>query len=79
MHPFRLFPQMQIRDIYIMGTASVMMFIADMLAEQGKWERIKEKTPFIIRDLIYIFMFFSLILFADTGIDITRNFIYANF
>ncbi len=79
MHPLRLFPQMQIRDIYIMGTASVMMLIADMLAEQGKWEQIKEKTPFLIRDLIYIFMFFSLILFADAGSDITRNFIYANF
>ena len=70
---------MRIRDIYSTAAASGMMFIADILAEQGKWEQIKEKTPAIIKDLIYIFMFFSLILFADAGYDITRNFIYANF
>lgn len=78
-HPLKLFLQLRTQDIFIMITASIMMLIVDILAEQGRWEQIKEKTPVIIRDLIYIFIIFSLILFADAGSDITRNFIYANF
>ena len=79
LHPLQLFPKMQPQDVYIALAAAVMMFIVDVLSEKGKWEETKEKTPFIIRNLIYVVMIYVLILFAGTGKDIAANFIYANF
>ncbi len=79
LHPLQLFPKMEPKDIYIALAAAVMMLIVDILCEKGKWEQAKEKTPFIVRNLIYVFMIYVLILFAGTGEDIAANFIYQNF
>ena len=79
LHPMQLFPKMQSREVYVVLIAFIMMTATEILSEKGKWEITKEKTPFVIRNLIYVFMIYSLILFAGTGTDITANFIYANF
>ena len=77
--PMKFFPQLQPRDVWIVAVGVIMMLAVDVMAEKGMWERIKEKTPFPVRDLVYIFMIFAIILFAGTGTDISANFIYANF
>lgn len=79
LHPLQLFPQMRPQDIYIALAGTLMMILVDVLCENGKWETVKAKTPFPVRDLIYVLMIFALILFAGTGEDIAKNFIYANF
>ena len=79
LHPLQLFPQMRAQDVYAALIGTVMMILVDLLCEKGKWENAKEKTPFFIRDLIYVILIFIIILFAGTGEDIARNFIYANF
>ncbi|MBQ6509736.1 MAG: MBOAT family protein [Flexilinea sp.] len=79
LHPLQLFPQMRSQDIYIMLIGTAMMFLVDILCENGKWEKAKEKTPFVIRSLIYVIMIYIIILFAGTGKDIAKGFIYANF
>ena len=77
--PMKFFPQLQPRDVWIVAVGVIMMLAVDVMAEKGMWKRIKEKTPFPVRDLVYIFMIFAIILFAGTGTDISANFIYANF
>ena len=57
----------------------IMLTVTDILCDLGKWESVKKKTPFPIRDLIYILMIFAIILFAGSGKNIAENFIYANF
>ena len=79
LHPLQLFPQMRPQDVYIVLVGAAMMLFVDILCEKGKWEKTKEKTPFIIRDLIYVILIYIIILFAGTGEDIAKNFIYANF
>ena len=79
LHPLTLFPTMQKQDIYIALIACIMFFITDILEEKGKWISIKGKTPFVISALIYIFIIYSIILFAGKSDNITANFIYANF
>lgn len=77
--PVRLFPEMRVQDILVMALGVLMMAFVDVLAEKGKWERVKEKTPFFARNLIYVILIYMLILFAGTGEDIAKNFMYANF
>ena len=78
-HPLDLFPKMRSQDIAIALIGTLMLLIVDILSESGKWDTLKIKTPFPIRDLVYVFMIFAIILFAGTGGDIAANFIYANF
>ena len=77
--PVRLFPKMRTQDILVMALGVVMMAFVDILAEKGRWESVKEKTPFLVRNLIYVILIYMLILFAGTGEDIAKNFMYANF
>ena len=77
--PLQLFPQMRTQDIIITLIGTAMLIFVDILCEKGKWETVKEKTPFIVRDLIYVILIYIIILFAGTGEDIAKNFIYANF
>ena len=79
LYPLELFPKMQQKDVYVATIGLSLMFIVDILSETKKWETVKTKTPFTIRNLIYVFMIFLLILFSGTEGDITSNFIYANF
>ena len=77
--PLQLFPKMRSQDVFIVLIAVVMMTVTDILSEKGKWPAAKERTPFFIRDLIYVMMIYVLILFAGNGADIAANFMYANF
>ena len=77
--PMAFFPKMRVQDVLIVLTGVIMMTVTDLLSENGKWEHTKEKTPFVLRNLVYVFIIFAMILFAGTGGDITANFIYANF
>ncbi len=77
--PILLFPKMRSQDVIIVLTAVLMMTVTDILSEKGTWESTKEKTPFFVRDILYVFMIYVLILFAGNGTDIAANFIYANF
>ena len=77
--PVRLFPEMRPQDILIALLGVLMMAFVDILAEKGKWECVKEKTPFLVRNLVYVILIYILILFAGTGEDIAKNFMYANF
>lgn len=79
LHPLALFPNMRPQDVVIVLIGVVMMAVVDILSEKGIWGSVKEKTPFLIRNCVYVLIIFMLILFAGTGSDITANFIYANF
>ena len=74
-----LFPGMKEENVYIVLASVVILLIVDILSEKGKWTLLKEKMPFPIRDLAYVLLIASLILFAGNGEDIAKNFIYANF
>ncbi len=77
--PLELLPKLRTQDAFIILAGVVMLTVVDVLCDQGKWESVKEKTPFPIRDLIYTLMIFMIILFAGSGENIAANFIYANF
>ena len=77
--PLELLPKMRIQDFFVVLTGVIMLIIVDILCDQGKWENVKNKTPFPIRNLIYVLMIFAIILFAGSGGNIAANFIYANF
>ena len=79
LHPLELFPQMRPQDVYVVLAGTLMMLLVDLLCESGKWETVKAKTPFPVRDLVYVILIYMIILFAGTGQDIAMNFIYANF
>ena len=79
LHPLDLFPKMRSQDVVIALIGTLMLLIVDILSETENWESLKIKAPFPIRDLVYVFMIFAIILFAGTGGDIAANFIYANF
>lgn len=77
--PLLLFPGMSTGDVGIALTGIALIFIVDLLCENGKWETLKQRTPIPVRSLAYAFLIFALILFAGTAGDITANFIYTNF
>ena len=76
---FDFFPCLAPQFVVIVLTAFLSMACIDFLSEIGKWNSIKEHTPFVIRDFIYVILIISLILFAGNGENIAKNFIYANF
>lgn len=76
---FSLFPGMKTQLVCVTVTAAVIMLLTDLLADLGRWDTVKERTPFPVRNLIYVLIIVSLVLFAGSGEDVARGFIYANF
>ena len=79
LHPMDLFPKMSSNEIVIALIGTLMLLIVDILVAAGKWDSVRLKTPFPVRDLVYIFMIFAIVLFAGSGGNITANFIYAHY
>ena len=77
--PMCLFPQMRVHDVFIVLAAVIVMTAADILSEKGKWDHTVTKTNFLIRNAVYVLMIVSLILFAGSGEDIAKGFMYANY
>ncbi len=57
----------------------VLMFLVDLLKENDKWEPVKEKTPFFLRNAAYVVLIGVIILVAGGNNDIIGGFMYANF
>lgn len=76
---FDFFPNLEPRFVIVTLIAFLFVLCTDILSEIGKWNAVKEHTPFFVRDFVYVFLIISLILFAGTGENIAKNFIYANF
>lgn len=55
------------------------MFVIDILKEMGKWEKVKNKCPMLLKNLIYTVLILSIILFAGESNDLIGRFMYANF
>lgn len=77
--PRSWFVGMSGHDIAICGLGVLMMFLVDILNEKGKWASVKAKTPFAVRNLIYVILIYSLILFAGGDNDLIGGFMYAQF
>ncbi len=61
----------------LIGTIAVI--VVDLLCEAGCWEAAKKKTPFLVRNILYVAMFFSLVLLAGGDSTLVGNFLYAQF
>ncbi len=79
LQPYLLFPGTEKRFIPIILAAFLMMCAVDILCELGKWGSVKNKTHFLVRNAVYVILIVTMILFAGSGKDIAKDFIYANF
>ena len=76
---YSLFPGLDENMVWVAAVAVLLMLIIDILSETGKWGPIKEYTPFLVKDLVFVLLIVSLILFGGNGEDVAKGFIYANF
>ncbi|MBQ8592240.1 MAG: hypothetical protein IJ485_05795 [Lachnospiraceae bacterium] len=79
LQPLNLFVGMTLQDILIFAVAVVAMFTVDIFNERGQWEVMKQKTPMLIRNVIYVALIYALILFAGGNNDLIGGFMYAQF
>lgn len=79
LQPRGWFVEMARKDILIFAMGVVMMFIVDALRENGKWEATKQKTPFVIRNAVYVILIYSMVLFVGGSNDLIGGFLYAQF
>lgn len=72
-------PNFQNIDISIVAIGILIIFIVDLLSYINKWEYIKTSTPIILKNIVYLFLIFSLILFSGDNTSLIGGFIYAKF
>ena len=78
-NPTSLFPGMVWKDIIIFLMGTVCIFVVDVLNEMGKWDKIKQEAPILIRNVGYVAIIFAIILFAGGSSDLVGGFLYAQF
>lgn len=76
---YGLFPGLDEHMVWVAAAAVMLMLLIDILSEAGKWDPIKRRTPFFVKDLVFVLIIVSLILFGGNGEDVAKGFIYANF
>ena len=76
--PSEFFVGMFREEIILMAIAAAAIFTVDILNETGRWAKVKEKCPAVLRALAYSIMIVMIILMLKTD-DITGGFMYANF
>lgn len=74
-----LFPGLEHRHLIGAAVACLVVFIVDILEENGKMERLRTSCPSIFKSLAFTVIIFAIILFAGQGEDLRGSFIYANF
>ena len=72
-----LFAGMTWNNIILCILGSGMLFAVDVLKETGKWKNVREKCPFLIRDLIWIVLIAAIVLFGGEQTDLAGGFMYA--
>lgn len=77
--PGSFFVGMESRDKYAVVFGTVLIFTVDLLKEAGIWNKIKQKSPFILRNVAYAAMVILIILLSAGSSDLTGGFMYANF
>lgn len=77
--PVVLFVNMNHIEICAVLFGVCLILIVDILNETGKWDKIKVKCPLIMRNLIFTFLIFAIMLIAGGDNDLARGFMYANF
>ncbi len=77
--PEALFVGMRYIEIFVFLFGVAAMFVIDILKEMGKWEKVKNKCPMLLKNLIYTVLILSIILFAGESNDLIGRFMYANF
>ncbi len=78
-HPAGFFVGMDFRGITAVLVGTILLFAVDLLEETGVWSRIRQKTPFIIRDIVYAAMIIMIILLSGGSTDLAKGFMYAAF
>lgn len=55
------------------------LFTVSVLKEIKIWDGLIRRCPFIIRNVVYVILIYTIIMFAGGDSDITSGFMYANF
>ena len=76
---YSLLPGLDENMALVAAAAALLMLIIDIISETGKLNTINERTPFLIKDFVFVLLIVSLILFAGDAEDVAKGFIYANF
>lgn len=77
--PKRLFVGMEDAEVYVVVAGLIFMLVVDIFREMGKWERIKERCPMLVKNVVYTVLIFAIMLIAGGDNDLTGGFMYANF
>ena len=77
--PMSLFVNMVDKDIWVVLVGFIALTVVDLLCETGKWEKVKEKTPFVFRYMAYALMIVIIVMFAGGDNDLTGGFMYEVF
>lgn len=77
--PWRFFVGLSQKEIIVASLGCIMIFVVEILREKGIWEKTKRDCHFVVRNLVYTAMLFSIIFFAGGNNDLVGGFLYANF
>lgn len=77
--PMTFFVGLQQREIIILIIGICLIIITDIINEFGKMDVYMNRCPIIVRNLIYLFLIFAIILVAGGDNDLVGGFMYANF
>lgn len=75
----KLFPGLKRENIIAVLVGIVLLFVVDLLKENGYWEEFKARSPMLVRNFTYTFLIIATILFLAGGNELTKGFMYANF
>lgn len=79
-HPCSIFPGLGKIEILIVMLGIITLIVVDVLNEKEMWEKTKEKTPLVVRALIYAAMLLLILLVVPAlGAINPGDFMYANF
>lgn len=78
-NPMSFFVNMSLVEIYAVLLGGCLILVVDIFNEIGKWQKIKENCPMIIRNLVFTFLVFTIMLIAGGDNDLAGGFMYANF
>ena len=76
--PSGFFVGMYREELIICGIGVLFLVTADVLKENGKWDKLKAGTPLVCRAFIYGLMMLMIVVMTR-GEDVSKGFIYANF
>ncbi|MCR5704628.1 MAG: hypothetical protein K6G85_08395 [Eubacterium sp.] len=74
-----LFVGMVPKDVHAVLFGAFLLILVDLLQEVEVWDKIKEKCPFLIRNMVYAALIFLLVLLTGGSTDLAGGFMYANF